>query len=239
MSLQQKIEYNITNVPPAGKYHVIHPEYNSESLSKIQLTKAIAKVILLGDSNVGKTCLASSIVSGEFRENYQPTVGAQFIKCEMTFNNTKLLCQIWDLAGQEEYSTVSMHYCRGADIVLFCFSLDEKTSFQHLNKWKSKLLDATNNYAALFLVGCKSDLPTSISDEEIKTFCQSNEMEYFVTSSKNKSNTKELMRRVGFYAALHVQQKKESLNKPKITIDSEVTPEGEATTEKSQKKGCC
>lgn len=238
MSIQQKIEYNITNVPQEGKYHVIH-EYNSQQLSSISLSKAIAKIILLGDSNVGKTCLASSIVSGEFRENYQPTVGAQFIKCEMTFNNTKLVCQIWDLAGQEEFSTVSMHYCRGADIVLFCFSLDERTSFQHINKWKAKLLDATQNVAALFLVGCKSDLPTSISDDEIKAYCQQNKMEYFATSSKNKLNTKELMKRAGFYAAFHVKQKKDSMTTPKITIDLQPTVENETPTEKGKKKGCC
>lgn len=236
MSIHQKIEYNITDVPAAGKYHVIH-DYDSKKLSGISLSKAISKIILLGDSNVGKTCLVSSIVSGEFRENYQPTVGAQFIKCEMTFNNTKLLCQIWDLAGQEEYSSVSMHYCRGADIVLLCFSLDERTSFQHINKWKTKLLDATSDAAALFLVGCKSDLPSSISEDEIKTYCQNNKMEYFSTSSKNKLNTKELMRRVGFYAAVQAIEKQESLSPPKITIDAVVT---ENTTEKEKKKkGCC
>ncbi|KAK8880857.1 hypothetical protein M9Y10_003555 [Tritrichomonas musculus] len=237
MSIVQKIEYNISNIPQPGQYYVAHKEYDGNLLSQISLQKAVAKIILMGDPNVGKTCLVAGIVSGEFRENYQPTVGVQFINCNMFINGTKLTCQIWDLAGQEAYSTVSLHYCRGADIVLFCFSLADKTSFQRINNWKAKLLDSTSNYAAFFLVGCKSDLPSVIRDEEIKAYCEENQMEYFKTSAKTKMNTKQLMERVGLYAAFHVHHKKESITTPKISIDPQ--PDENVKTEKGKKKGCC
>ena len=250
MTKREYVEYNIANVPEPGVYYNSHPSYNAESLANFsQSNLPNLKIILLGDTGVGKTCLTTRMIYDEFSPTYLATVGASFIKCDFSINGNKSTLQIWDLAGQEEYTNVSMHYCRAAEIALFCFDLTKPETLEDLRKWKEKLLDITVP-STLFLIGCKADLSQEVSEQAILKFAQENQMEYFKTSSSNGLNTRSLMERIGFYALLGADEKKKAIkNKPQVSVSENVSTTQSANqsvnlTEDNQsaakkKKGCC
>ena len=98
--------------------------------------KIFLKIIVLGDSDVGKTSLLMRYTKGTNPQNSKPTIGADFQKKEMTINNNIVTIQIWDTAGQEQYNSVGRAFYRGSDCCALVFDLTRKESFEHLKTWQ-------------------------------------------------------------------------------------------------------
>tara|TARA_B110000285_G_C14757451_1_gene438041 strand:+ start:74 stop:409 length:336 start_codon:yes stop_codon:yes gene_type:complete len=93
------------------------------------------KMVLLGDSSVGKSCLLVRFADDEFNQNYVSTIGVDFRFRSLQHNNKKIKLQIWDTAGQERYRTITSAYYKNSDGIILVFDLFKKESFDNLDNW--------------------------------------------------------------------------------------------------------
>ena len=98
------------------------------------------KVIILGDSGVGKTSLLNRYVNNKFDNRYQATIGADFRTKETEVEGTLVTLQIWDTAGQERYQSLGSAFYRGADACLLVFDLSSQESFRNLTAWHHEFM---------------------------------------------------------------------------------------------------
>lgn len=119
------------------------------------------KLVVLGDSGVGKTSILTRFVLQEFSQSYQATVGADFLFKELIVDGIKFSLQIWDTAGQERFNSLGNSFYRGTDCCLLVFDLTNSESFDHASNWKKEFLYRTGNSPGsipMILIGNKRDL---------------------------------------------------------------------------------
>ena len=116
------------------------------------------KLIFIGDSGVGKSCLTSKAVKNNFEEYYQATVGFEFLTFNMIVNKMVIKLQIWDTCGQEIYKSLISNFYRNSSLAVLVYSIDSKDSFEHVGKWLDELKNQANPDIRIFLVGNKADL---------------------------------------------------------------------------------
>ena len=145
----------------------------------------IYKVILVGESGVGKTCLLSMYVKGVIEQTI-PTIAVEFCTKEIElYDGTKIKVQLWDTAGQERFKSLAMTYYRKAYGILLLFDVTKKSSF---NACKNYLEDVRNNSdkkCVIYLVGNKIDLADErqITKEEAEDFAKKENIKYIETSA--------------------------------------------------------
>ena len=122
------------------------------------------KVILLGESGTGKTSLINVAVGREFSDNMSSTLACNFSQLEFIINNKKYKLNIWDTAGQEKYRSMTKLFIKDANIVIFVYAIDNKSTFEGLSYWINFAKDALGNKPIYAIVGNKSDL---IDNEEV------------------------------------------------------------------------
>ena len=124
------------------------------------------KLIFIGDSSVGKSCLTAKAVKNNFEEYYQATVGFEFLTFNMKVNDKVIKLQIWDTCGQEIYKSLISNFYRNSSLAVLVYAIDNKESFNHVENWLSDLKSQANPDVRIFLVGNKADLE---EDRKIKT----------------------------------------------------------------------
>lgn len=117
----------------------------------------LMKVVLVGNTEVGKTCMLSRLTTGTFKES-SPTVGAAFQTHVMTTDNGSVSMQIWDTAGQERYRALAPMYYRSANIAIVCFAITNPDSFSSAENWMQELRSKGPMDMQVLLVGTKCDL---------------------------------------------------------------------------------
>ena len=118
----------------------------------------IFKIVLIGDSSVGKTNMLSRYISNEYDPNSQSTIGVELSTKTFTFDKDEVKVQIWDTAGQEKYRSITSSYYKGAQGCLLVYDITRKDTFDNIDKWFSELKSSTNNEINAILVGNKCDL---------------------------------------------------------------------------------
>lgn len=116
------------------------------------------KVLIVGETNVGKTSIVSRFIKGEVSESMNNTIGIDFVSTTIDVNDTSVRMQIWDTAGQERYRSITKAYYRGAQGVFIVFDLSNKKSFTTINKWIQSLDAETDMQTPKLLIGNKSDI---------------------------------------------------------------------------------
>ena len=119
------------------------------------------KILLVGDSSVGKTTLLLKYVDGQFSENHITTIGVEYKDKELIVNNRKVNIQIWDTSGQERYQSITKNFYRNADGILFVFDVTNEDSFNHLKNWLITSEDIEKDFKKI-IVGNKMDLEDKI-----------------------------------------------------------------------------
>lgn len=151
------------------------------------------KILVVGDSGVGKSCMLLRFADDIFTESHISTIGVDFKIQTLTLEDGKMAkLQIWDTAGQDRFRTITSSYYRGAHGILVVFDLNDPHSFENVPYWLAEIdhYCSSNCPPKLILVGNKSDLPSNVEAEKVKTFCSQNNLTYIETSAKNGNNIK-------------------------------------------------
>jgi small GTP-binding protein len=194
------------------------------------------KVVIVGDSGVGKTNLLTRYTKNTFYENTKNTIGVDFFGVDMNIRGKSIKTQFWDTAGQETYQSMANAYYKNSLGAILVYDITRPETFQNLNKWVNLLKEHANPDILIFLVGNKSDLASQrkVSKEEAENFSKKNNMFFKEVSAKEnyeqlvhkafntlleeivKVQEKEEMSKNDFISKLHRQ----SLGKKKTENDN-------------------
>jgi len=157
--------------------------------------KVLLKVIILGDSGVGKTSLMNQYVHRRFSNQYKATIGADFLTKEVMIDDKLVTLQIWDTAGQERFQSLGVAFYRGADSCVLCYDMTDSKSFDNLESWMDEfLVHAAPRNADSFpfvVLGNKADLAKrrQVNLSRAQQWCQSKgEIPHYETSAKEAVN---------------------------------------------------
>lgn len=160
----------------------------------------LLKVIILGDSGVGKTSLMNQFVNHKFSNQYKATIGADFLTKEVQIDDRLFTLQIWDTAGQERFQSLGVAFYRGADCCVLVYDVNVTKSFDDLNRWREDfLLQASPHDPENFpfvVLGNKIDVDGGnsrvVSAKKAKAWCASKgNIPYFETSAKDGTNVED------------------------------------------------
>ena len=154
------------------------------------------KIIVIGDSSVGKSCLTTQAVRNNFMEFYQATVGFEFLTFNLRINNNVIKLQIWDTCGQEVYKSLISNFYRNCSLALIVYAINNRNSYEHAENWLNDLKNQSNPNVRVFLVGNKCDLESerTISKEEGEAFKNEKKLDKFIeTSAKTGTNARNVM----------------------------------------------
>ena len=147
------------------------------------------KILLVGDSAVGKTTLILKYVDGKFSDSHITTIGVEYKDKEITVNDRKFNLQIWDTSGQERYRSITKNFYRNAHGILFVFDVTNQTSFDHLKDWLNSSNECDIDFKKI-IVGNKIDLNGRVVNKEtMEFFAEKNQIKKsFETSAKDGTN---------------------------------------------------
>jgi len=151
------------------------------------------KVVLIGDSGVGKSNLLSRFTRNDFSAESKSTIGVEFATRTINVESKVVKAQIWDTAGQEKYRAITSAYYRGAVGALLVYDITRTPTFEHLERWLSELLDHADKDIRVMLVGNKSDLRhmRTVTTEQATEFAQKHKLSFIETSALDQTNVEQ------------------------------------------------
>ncbi|XP_010555333.1 PREDICTED: ras-related protein RABG2-like isoform X3 [Tarenaya hassleriana] len=162
--------------------------------------RTLLKVIVLGDSGVGKTSLMNQYVYNKFNRQYKATIGADFVTKELHVGEKPVTLQIWDTAGQERFHSLGSAFYRGADCCVLIYDVNALKTFESLNNWHDEFLKQANPVEPetfpFVLIGNKIDIDGGnsrvVADKRATEWCGSKGgIPYYETSAKENMNVDE------------------------------------------------
>ena len=157
------------------------------------------KLVLLGDTAVGKSCLVVRFVRDEFFPFQEPTIGAAFLTQTVNVDNVTIKFEIWDTAGQERYRSLAPMYYRGAGAAIVVYDITNRDSFNGAKSWVKELQRRGDPNVVIALAGNKCDLEDNrqISREEAEEYAVENNLLFMETSAKMALNVREIFESIG------------------------------------------
>ena len=168
-------------------YEILSEDYTSFDMS--------FKLIVIGDSGVGKSCLTNNAIKNTFDDAYNATVGFEFFTFNIRFNGKVVKLQIWDTCGQELYRSLITNFYRNSSLAMMVYSINSKESFDNVEMWLRELRTHSNPDVKVFLIGNKSDLEAEreVTTEQGENFYKQNNLSLFMESSaKTGFNTQKI-----------------------------------------------
>ena len=201
------------------------------------------KILLIGDSYVGKTSLLLQYIERECPENHMATIGVEFRDKIIQIDNKKVKLQVWDTSGQERYRSITKNFYRNADGVMFVCDVTKEKTFDNIKNW---LIDseqnANNTNFKKILVGNKIDLKEerAIDTQQLQNFANKKEMNFYETSAKDGTNVDHIFTEL---AKLILEDKSDQQIKEEFSHKnrslSVYSKESEESNNPKKKKGCC
>ncbi|KAE9620798.1 hypothetical protein Lal_00019466 [Lupinus albus] len=148
------------------------------------------KVVLIGDSGVGKSNLLSRFTKNEFNLESKSTIGVEFATRTLSVDDKVIKAQIWDTAGQERYRAITSAYYRGAVGALLVYDVTRRATFENVDRWLKELRNHTDANIVVMLVGNKSDLRhlVAVSTEDGKSYAEKESLYFIETSALEATN---------------------------------------------------
>ena len=194
------------------------------------------KIILIGDSEVGKTSIINQYINNEFSYNFIPTIGQGKSRKTITIDNKDLLIEVWDTAGQERYCQLNKLFIKNSQIVILVYDITNKESFKHLKtKWFEQI--QTTLDLSLCVIGVaanKHDLyfNEDIPLDEAKSFCESKNAFIYETTATEFESINHL-----FSSLINIYYNQFIKNKDNI-VENDITVEL-SIDQKKEEKSCC
>jgi Ras-related protein Rab-7A len=171
--------------------------------------KVLLKVIVLGDSGVGKTSLMNQYVNRKFTNQYKATIGADFLTKEVMIEDKLVTMQIWDTAGQERFQSLGVAFYRGADACVLVYDVTNEKSFRQLDSWREEFLIQAmprdpENFPFIVL-GNKVDKPAAerrVKKANAEQWCneKSKALPHFETSASTNTNVQQAFQKIATMA---------------------------------------
>lgn len=192
------------------------------------------KLVLLGDSAVGKSSIVLRFVKKQFFEYQESTIGAAFLTQTIQLSDSIVKFEIWDTAGQERYASLAPMYWRGAAAAVIVYDLTNRQSFLRAKAWIKELQRGGSPNIVICLTGNKTDLAEQrqVDSEEAKAYADEQGILFFETSAKTNTNVNELFRTVAQKLPKGAPQQQSRGN---IVINPDEQEGGKG----DKKGGCC
>jgi len=200
------------------------------------------KVVLIGDSGVGKSNLLSRFTRNEFNLESKSTIGVEFATRSINVDGKTVKAQIWDTAGQERYRAITSAYYRGAVGALLVYDIAKHTTYVNVTRWLKELRDHADSNIVIMLVGNKSDLKhlRAVPTDEAKAFSTENGLSFIETSALDASNVEGAFQTIltDIYRIVSdktLESSKSNIEPPKASISVGPTVDSNA----NQGSKCC
>ena len=192
------------------------------------------KVVLLGESAVGKSSLVLRFVKREFHEFQESTIGAAFLTQTVQIDDTTVKFEIWDTAGQERYHSLAPMYYRGAQAALIVYDITSRDSFLKAQNWVRELQRQASTNIVIALVGNKLDLASkrAVQNSDAKSFADDNNLLFMETSAKTAVNVVEVFTAIATRLPKNDNEATSPKNEGAMKIDGKKNKE-------SSGGGCC
>lgn len=207
----------------------------------------VFKVVLIGDSAVGKSQILSRFARDEFSLDSKATIGVEFQTRTVVIEHKSVKAQIWDTAGQERYRAVTSAYYRGAVGAMLVYDITKRQTFDHVPRWLEELRNHADNNIVIMLVGNKCDLDNlrAVPTEDAKEFAQKEGLFFLETSAMEATNVEtafltvltEIFKIVS-KKSLIASQDQGNGNPTSLSGTSIVVP-GQDQDTTTKKKSCC
>ncbi|XP_030014075.1 RAB11a, member RAS oncogene family, like [Sphaeramia orbicularis] len=200
------------------------------------------KVVLIGDSGVGKSNLLSRFTRNEFNLESKSTIGVEFATRSIQVEGKTVKAQIWDTAGQERYRAITSAYYRGAVGALLVYDIAKHLTYENAERWLKELQDHADSNIVIMLVGNKSDLRhlRAVPTDEAKAFAEKHGLSFLETSALDSSNV-ELAFQTILTAIYNIvsQRQMSGRSDSDFSPASNVVPITVEPTQTSASKGLC
>ena len=190
----------------------------------------LIKILIVGDSTVGKTNFIKKYVENKFNENYFASTGIDLITTSIKIEGKSFKIQIWDTAGQEKYRAMTKNLFLKTQGIVIIFDISNETSFINLKSWMNDIKEECSADIPMILVGNKSDLVDKrvIDKERAMEYAKNENLEYIETSSKTGENINKALSLI----IEKIYRRADSNSNFSFTLD-------DGTVKKKSKKMCC
>ena len=198
-------------------------------MTAIKPKEILYKILLLGDSSVGKTCFLMRYADNTFQEIHMSTIGLDYKLKNVQLDDGKMVkIQIWDTAGQDRFRSITKNYYKGAHGIILLYDVTSLKTFENVKNWVSQIKEEVSDKVTIILVGNKIDNVQNrkVTTEEGEKMAKECGIEFFETSAKSGEN---------------IDNTFNHLVKKTVEIYSKIDGKGDKLTNKKagKKKGCC
>ncbi|CAK85671.1 unnamed protein product (macronuclear) [Paramecium tetraurelia] len=200
------------------------------------------KIVLIGDSGVGKTNILKRFINNEFQLESKPTIGVEFATKTFQQQGKSVKCQIWDTAGQERFRAITNAYYRGAVGAFICYDITREITFKNTEKWLSELKEHADGNIVIIMIGNKIDAVDSraVRTDEAQDYCESQKIGFIETSALDGTNIDVAFNKIvanifntigskNIKKVVQMATEQVLLEKPKVT----------QSKSKKNREGCC
>ncbi|XP_022984392.1 ras-related protein RABA2a [Cucurbita maxima] len=201
------------------------------------------KVVLIGDSGVGKSNLLSRFTRNEFCLESKSTIGVEFATRTLQVEGRTVKAQIWDTAGQERYRAITSAYYRGALGALLVYDVTKPMTFDNVSRWLKELRDHADSNIVIMLIGNKTDLKhlRAVATEDAQSYAEKEGLSFIETSALEATNVEKAFQTI--LSEIYRIISKKSLNSEEPAAAAANIKEGKAIvvgeSEANSKKPCC
>lgn len=199
------------------------------------------KVVLIGDSGVGKSNLLSRFTRNEFCLESKSTIGVEFATRTLQVEGRTIKAQIWDTAGQERYRAITSAYYRGALGALLVYDVTKPTTFENVSRWLKELRDHADANIVIMLIGNKTDLKhlRAVATEDAQGFAEKEGLSFIETSALEATNVEKAFQTILGEIYRIISKKSLSSEEPAPASIKEGKTLVVGTQETNSRKACC